>query len=162
MLKKLVPENVVQKDAPVKNVELQEIKEIPPKLLFNSDMKKLKGFRDVRINLKQDALSKDYIESMTNVLDLFDNSERKYDSDIVKFVVQSAEDTFISHPKMGYIKSKAVVAICKRYFNDDVELVTKIIEMVLPLIKKSTFYRRNKTRAKHFFLWLLNIFGISS
>ena len=159
-MKKLVPENAIKKDAPVE-VELQEIKEIPPKLLFNSDMKKLKGFRDVRINLKQDALSKDFIESMTNVLDLFDNSERKYDSDIVQFVVQSAEDTFISHPKMGDIKSKAVVAICKRYFNDDVELVSKIIQMVLPLIKKSSFYRRNKTRAKQLFLSLLNMFGIS-
>ena len=160
-MKKLVTENTqVKKELSVK-ADIDS-KEIPPKLLFNSDMKQLKGFREMRINLKHDALFKDFVESMTNVLDLFDNSERKYDSDIVQFVVQSAEDTFISHLHMGDIKKRAVVAICKRYFNDDVELVSKIIDMVLPLIKRSSFYRRNKTRAKQFFFWLLNTVGISS
>ena len=157
-MKKLVHENAV------KTVDLQpiaDIKEIPPKMLFNSDMKQLKGFREVRIGLKQDALFKDFVESMTNVLDLFDNSSRKYDSDIVQFVCQSAEDTFISHKKMGPIKLKSVIAICKRYFNNDEELVAKIIDMVLPIIKQSTFYRRNKTRAKQVCFWFLNSFGIN-
>lgn len=156
MLKKLVSEPPKEQIKRQADTTVTESQEIPPKLLFNSDLKELKGFREMRITLKQNLMYCDFVESLSNVLDLFDNTQRKYDHDIVQFVCQSAEDAFISHKQMGLLKKKAVVEICKRYFNDDAELVSKIIEIVLPNIIKSSLYRRNKKRLSNCFFFVVS------
>jgi hypothetical protein len=53
---------------------------------------------------------------------------------------------------MGSLKEDAVIACVKQYFNNDIELVLKIIQLVLPNIPKSNFLRRNKNKIYNFFL----------
>jgi len=156
-LKKIVSET--NENFESKKHELR-LEEIPPKELFNSDLRKLKGYNEVRMNVKDKKAYNDFVDSFCGVIDLLPYS--KYDSEIVKFVCQSAEDYFIKRKGMGSLKEEAVIAVCKRYFNDDDELVHNVIGLVLPTIIKSTFYRRNKKRVHNFFCAFLNLFCIKS
>ena len=133
---------------------------IPSKtILNNSDLKRLKGFTQIRKKLKEDAMKKDFVDQVTGVLSLFDSSSNKYEHEIVAFVASVAEDFFISHKKMGAIKESSVVECCAQYFNNDTELVRKIIQIVLPNVPKSNIFRRNKQRIISFFFGLLNKFS---
>ena len=60
------------------------------------------------------------------------------------------EDFFLDK-KCGEAKKKCVVDACKVYFNNDDELVEKIIDLVFRDVVKSTFLRRNQTRILNFF-----------
>ena len=132
--------NVVSISPPVVSVPEEII--IPPKVLFNSNLKELNGFRDLRKQLKLKKLEAEFIFETSKVLSLFHNDDKKYDSQCVAYVAQLAEDYFISHPKLGEIKERAVIESVKQYYNLDEKLVKSIIALVLPVIKKSTTYRR--------------------
>ena len=155
---------IVSQDIPTESVvpvlNVQDGK-IPASILFNSDLKKLSGYRDLRISKKQDIMLNDFVESFGDILDYFEKSSKHYDTELVQFVVQASEDFFISHKSMGKLKEKSVVEVCKKYFNDDEALVIKIINLVFPLIKKSNIFRRNKKRINRFFLVALGMLGIS-
>ena len=132
---------------------------IPSKtILNNSDLKRLKGFTQIRKKLKEDALRKDFISQVSSVLDLFESSSNKYESEIVSFVCSVAEDWFITSSKMGDLKEQAVIECCCKYFNNDATLVQKIIQIVLPNVPKTNILRRNKQRIISFFFGLANRF----
>jgi hypothetical protein len=86
------------------------------------------------------------------VLDLFESSSNKYEHEIVSFVCSVAEDWFISHKQMGDLKEQSVIECCSRYFNNDVDLVKKIIQIVLPTVPKTNIIRRNKQKIISFVL----------
>ena len=100
----------------------------------------------------------DFIEQVSGVLDLFDTNSNKYEHEIVQFVCSVAEDFFISHSKMGLIKEDAVVKCVSKYFNNDEELVRKIIQLVLPNITKSNVFRRNRQKFMNLVFFLVDKF----
>ena len=63
-------------------------------------------------------------------------------------------------PKQGDIKEEIVIAVCKQYFNGDVELVKMVLELVFEKIIKTTLFRRNKERIKNALSWLAEVFGM--
>jgi hypothetical protein len=133
---------------------------IPSKtILNNTDLKRLKGFTAVRKKLKHESMKQDFVNQVSGVLDLFETSSNKYEHEIVQFVCSVAEDYFITSGKMGNLKEDAVIACVKQYFNNDIELVKKIIQLVLPNIPKSNFLRRNKNKIYNFFLFVLGKFS---
>ncbi len=141
------------------DVKLDDI-QIPSKtILNNSDLKRLKGFTQIRKKLKEDALRKDFITQVSSVLDLFESSSNKYESEIVSFVCSVAEDWFITSSKMGDLKEQSVIECCSKYFNHDHALVQKIIQIVLPNVPKTNIFRRNKQRIISFFFTALNKFS---
>lgn len=132
---------------------------IPPSCLYNSDLKQMKGFRALRSNMKRDAFLKEFIAQGIEALEPYQvNDETMYDAEIVKFIMQTAEDVFIHYSHQGIEKKRAVVEICKKYFDYNEVLVAKVIEQMLPAIKHSNFWRRNKTRIYNIALLFLGLF----
>ena len=133
---------------------------IPSKtILNNTDLKNLKGFRAVRKRIKQQNMKDEFIKQVSGVLDLFDKHDNKYEHEIIEFVCSVAEDFFISHKKMGELKEEAVIKCVSKYFNDDEDLVKKIIQLVLPNVPKTNILRRNKQRIFNFFFIVLEKFS---
>lgn len=126
--------------------------EIPPRHLFNSDLKDLSGFREMRRQLKIKNSLNEFVSETSKILSLFSSKDRKYDAKMVQFVAEMAENFFVTHTKMGEIKEKAVIETVKCFYNNDVELVKSIIQLVLPFIKKTNLARRMKFRVSRFFL----------
>ncbi len=134
--------------------------QIPSKtILNNSDLSRLKGFTAVRKKIKQQAMKDEFVNQVSGVLDLFDKNDNKYESEITQFVCSVAEDYFVSHTKMGTIKEEAVIQCVSLYFNNDILLVKKIIQLVLPNVTKSNIFRRNKNKVFKFFFYLVRRFS---
>ncbi len=129
---------------------------IPPNELFGMNLKELEGFRELRVNLKLEKELELFVNGFEDVLKYFNPHDKHFDHKIVKFVCQNAEYYF-TRKKSGKLKEKAVCEVCKRYFNNDVELVKVIISLVLPLVKKCSVYRRYKKRISGFIGFFLNI-----
>jgi len=132
---------------------------IPPSVLYNSNLKQMKGFRALRSNMKRDAFLKEFIAQGKEALEPYAvNDETMYDAEIVKFMCQTAEDVFIHYSQQGQEKKRAVVEVCKKYFDNNEVLVSKVVEQILPSISHSTFWRRNKTRIYNIALLFLGLF----
>ena len=132
---------------------------VPAKNILNcTDVKRLKNFRVIRRNAKQQMLKQEYITQVSSVLSLFNKNDNEYETEIVSFCCSVAEEFFISHSKMGIIKEESVVNVCKHYFNDDEKLVKTIIALVLPSVPKSNILRRNRQRIINFFFGLCERF----
>jgi hypothetical protein len=144
-----VPQEVPPKEVPCK--------EVPPKELFGSNLKNLNGYREMRKKIKLERLEAEFIQQTSSMLNLFHTKEKHYDYKCVQYIVQLAEDYFVSHPKLGEIKERAVVASIKKFYNDDDELVKSIIQMVLPSIKKSTLMRRTANNVVFFLSAIVSI-----
>lgn len=126
--------------------------DIPPKKILNSNAKLFKNFRVIRRSKKVAEMKSEFIEQIQLVLDHFNKEDNEYDSEIVLFCCQVAEDWFITHPhEMGEFKKQAVILACKKYFNDNEKLVGTIIELVYDRIKPCTFRRRSWIRICNFF-----------
>ena len=136
---------------------------IPPSVLYGSNLKQMKGFHSLRSNMKRDSFLKQFIKSGIEALEPYDvGEETMYDIEIVKFIMQTAEDSFIHYKKQGAEKRAAVITICKKYFDSNEVLVGKTVEQMLPFIKHSTFLRRNKSRIYNVVVLFLGIFATSS
>lgn len=140
-------------------LELDPSPKIPPSLLYNSNLKQMKGFNSLRNNMKREAFLREFILSAKEALEPYKvDEDTKYDAEIVKFMCQSAEDIFVKYSKQGNEKKKAVVEICKKYFDDNELLVGKVVEQMLPFINHSTFWRRNKNRIYDTVVLFLGLF----
>jgi hypothetical protein len=132
---------------------------VPSKtILNNTDLKNLKGFSVIRKKIKQQHMKDEFIKQVSGVLDLFDKKDNKYEHSIIEFVCSVAEDFFISDRNIGDLKESSVIECCSKYFNNDIELVKKIIQLVLPNVPKSNILRRNKTRIINFVFFLVGKF----
>lgn len=140
-------------------LDLNPEPKIPPSVLYNSNLKTMKGFKNLRNNMKREAFLKEFVKSGIEALEPYQvDEDTRYDSEIVKFMCQSVEDIFVKYNKQGDEKKKAVVEICKKYFDDNEVLVSKVIEQVLPFIHRSTFWRRNKHRFYDMIVLFLGMF----
>lgn len=128
--------------------------EIPDYKVKGYSLKNIKGYREKRKALKNQKEYEEFISQVEAALSIFDNSDKKYDVNVLEVIMQIAEDVFISDKKMGQLKFDACVYVAKRFFNDDEELVSILLEQLLPKIKKSSLYRRNKKRVRRFFLYI--------
>ena len=115
-----------------------EIRDVPSLKLFDVSVD---GISEKIQEIKLSNRSIEFINKIQSVLDLFDKTENKYNYNLVLFCAQCVENYFINKRKMGAAKLKLVIEACKKYFNDDVELVSKFVDLVLPNLKTSRFYK---------------------
>ncbi len=121
---------------------------IPDKTLFDVE---LYGLSDKIKDIKMENKQFEFCEKIRGVLELFNPTDHKYDEKIVLFAMQAVEN-YIVKPKQGQRKLAVVVECVKHYFNDDIVLIVKMIELLLPKIKKMNIIRRNWKRVVRFFL----------
>jgi hypothetical protein len=127
---------------------------IPPKEIFSgASTKTLSGFRDIRKEIKIRKLLDEFVTETGRILEYFSATEDKYNADVVHWVCDLAEHYFTQYKKMGAVKEQAVVECVSKFYNDDIQLVKTIIQLVLSRIKKSNILRRTRSRfIRAFFL----------
>lgn len=157
-------DNVVELPQKQKEADLTRIASVrvavPPNELFGMNLKKIDGFRDIRVDIKQNNELQEFVDGFDGVLQYFNMNDKHFDSMVVKFVAQSAEWFFV-RKKSGDLKEKAVIAVCAPFFNNDPELVKTIIQLVLPTIKKCNVYRRYKKKLFNGLSFFLKLVGCS-
>jgi hypothetical protein len=113
----------------------------PPDINF----KNLKGYKnkekEYKLNMKKQAI----IDHINNALSIYTDEEKKYNTDIVIFVCQCAED-LITTAKSGKLKAEVVMKVCAKYFDEKEDLVMVIINLMYEKIVKTTLARRNKLK----------------
>ena len=118
--------------------------------MMGADLKKLKSFKAFRSSAKRDLFLNNFVQEGKVTLEAYDNDEElHYAYEIVQFMMEIAEHAFIQYKKQGSEKRSAVIAIVKKYFDDNEELVAKVIEQLMSHIRKSNIFSRNKTRIKN-------------
>lgn len=113
----------------------------PPDINF----KNLKGYKnkekEYKLNMKKQAI----VDHINNALTIYTDEEKKYNTDIVIFVCQCAED-LITSAKSGKLKAEVVMKVCAKYFDGKEELVMVIINLMYEKIIKTSLARRNKLK----------------
>jgi hypothetical protein len=113
----------------------------PPDINF----KNLKGYKskekEYKLNMKKQAI----IDHINNALNIYTDEEKKYNTDIVIFVCQCAED-LITTAKSGKLKAEVVMKVCAKYFDEKEDLVMVIINLMYEKIVKTSLARRNKLK----------------
>lgn len=125
-----------------------ERKEIP---LISFNTKNLEGLDQKLQSIKICNYSSDFLNEIYKILDLYDDSELKYNDKLVLFVMNEVE-RFILKPKSGMNKEKLVIESVKKYFNDDEDLVRLVIKLVFKELSQVKFMKRQGLKLVRFFL----------
>ena len=148
-MKKLIPQKPPEKFIDSHNSEMIFEKKDIPTINFNTN--NLDGLNEKLQNLKICNYQSDFLNEIQKVLNLYDNSELKYNDNLVLFVMNEVEN-FILKPKSGKAKEKLVIESVKKYFNDDEELVQLVIKLVFNKLSQVKFWKRQSLKFLRFFL----------
>ncbi len=147
---------IVIQNQPLKSEDVNENEAIAPferkqipQISFNA--KKLEGLDQKLQNIKICNYSSDFLNEINKILDLYDDSELKYNDNLVLFVMNEVEK-FILKPKSGKNKEKLVVESVKKYFNNDEDLVRLVIKLVFKKLSQVKFLKRQGLKLLRFFL----------
>ena len=136
-------------------VETNELKDIPPKQLFNYNLKQLKSFKKIRQSYKLKNLKYTFLSDMKIVLNEYlpTDKDNQYNDELLIEVLNIAEEYFISKDKVerDTQKKDCVIELLLPYFNNDKQLLLKTIQLVDHRIKKVGLVRRLYLRGKLFF-----------
>ena len=120
-----------------------------PNIQFN--VKGLNGLENKLKNIKITNYQSDFLTEIQKVLSLYDDEELKYSENVVYFVMCEVEK-FILKSKSGEHKKKLVCEECKRYFNNDSDLVELVINLVFHKLPQIKFFKRQGYKILKFFL----------
>jgi hypothetical protein len=142
-----------KQEEPLKNNDSAKVNisveaKIPEKYFMLSNLKnKLPDYADRRRNVKN-AQYQDYWSSQINeLLSVYDeNQGDKYHLKLTRAIMQIVEDYLIYAPKLGSCKKYICMNILKRFFDNNEELLSSIIEDQLQFIEHSTLLRRLMAR----------------
>ena len=136
-------------------VEKNELKDIPPKQLFNYNLKQLKSFKKIRQSYKLKNLKYTFLSDMKIVLNEYlpTDKDNQYNDELLIEVLNIAEEYFISKNRVerDTQKKDCVIELLLPYFNNDKQLLLKTIQLVDHRIKKVGLVRRLYLRGKLFF-----------
>jgi hypothetical protein len=119
-----------------------------PVIQFNTQ--NLEGLEDKVQKLKLCNYQSDFLTEINKILYLYDDSELKYNAKFVLFVMNEVEK-FILKKKSGEAKKNLVVEVCKKYFNDDSDLVLMVIDLVFEKLQQVKFFKRQGLKLIRFF-----------
>ena len=136
-------------------VEKNELKDIPPKQLFNYNLKQLKSFKKIRQSYKLKNLKYTFLSDMKIVLNEYlpTDKDNQYNDELLIEVLNIAERYLISKNKVerDTQKKDCVIELLLPYFNNDKQLLLKTLQLVDHRIKKVGLVRRLYLRGKLFF-----------
>jgi hypothetical protein len=120
----------------------------------NLNLSSVKGYREKRKEIKYLKMKNEAINELKNSLKIFKKEELHLNHSVVLFCCQIVEDLFTSRQK-GQIKKSVVIDVCKEYFEEKIEVVEMVIDLVFDKVVKSSFMRRNKNKIKSIGFFLL-------
>lgn len=165
MLKKLTPpteempeayKNIVLESNSKPEVKQQEF-EVPPKVIFNYNLKKLASFKKIRQNYKIKNLKNAFLYDLKTVLKEYNpaNPENELNDELLIQILNIAEEYFFtpkSKDERETLKHECVLELMLPYFRNDEKLLEKTIANVFHKVKKSTVLKRVYQRFKFFFV----------
>lgn len=133
------------------DIALSEPK-IPDKYFFNTNLQKaLPDYHERRKNAKNSVEIMFWNQKISELLAVYDPQEDKYYFKLVRAVCQIVEDYFVYDKKLGDAKKSVVLSVCLPFFDNNRELLEKVIENELENVVKSTFFRRVCAKFEIFF-----------
>ena len=120
----------------------------------NLNLSSVKGYREKRKEFKYMKMKQEAVHELKNSLKIFKKEELKLNHSVVLFCCQIVEDLFTSKQK-GKIKKEVVIEVCKEFFEDKIDVVEMVIDLVFDKVVKSSFIRRNKNKIKSVGFFLL-------
>lgn len=149
--------NDVEDEPPIlpEPVSVPVMKPIP---ITKFDLSSVKGYKQKRAMIKQQSQISESIAELKHAISIFDPDEIRLNHSLVLFVSQIVEDVF-TKKGLGEVKKTVVVEVCKEYFNDSPQLVHMVIDLIFDKIVKTSLFRRNKTRIKDIFFWVVKQFN---
>ena len=156
-----------QTDNPVEE-EVEEIKEpepvevedelkkyvIPPKKMFNVDLKKLKSFKQIRQKYKKKNMEFVFVNDLKVILDEYSPiKEFEFCDELLVQIMNIAEEYFIQKDKKEREESKllSIKKLMLPYYRNDEKLLDIHIRHLKHLVKKSNVLKRIYQRTKNFF-----------
>ena len=129
-------------------------KPVPDKTL-NAFGAYLKFDKNTRKSIIQDNETLHFVCKLQIVLDQFDKNCIQYDQNVLLFVMTACEN-FILHKKSGEFRKQLVIDVARKYLYDgNIDLLSKRVEELFPLIKNHKFFSRNWRKVVR---WFLNLF----
>jgi len=117
---------------------------------INLNVRGLDGLELKLKGMKLQNYQHEFVTEMEKVLNLYDENELKYNEKFVLFVMEEAEK-YILKSKSGEAKKQLVIEVCKKYFNNDSDLVELVIKLVFDKLTQVKFMRRQGLKLIRFF-----------
>lgn len=142
----------------VKPVETKEDlgSEVPPKQLFNYNLKHLKSFKNIRKAYKNKNLKNTFITDLSIVLKEYDPKDpsNELNDELLLEIMNISEEYFIlkDKTKREQLKTECVETLMLPYFRNDKLLLEKTISHIYHRVKKSSVVSRVWKRFKFFFI----------
>lgn len=133
---------------PVKKVE-----DIPPKRVYNHDLKKIKSYRKLRRNHKIHNSKLIFVNDMKSILECFDVENHKLDTELLIEVLNIAESFFIygNKEEREDCKIESVKTLMLPYFMNNELFLENSIANVYHRVIKSNLAKRLWRRLVNFF-----------
>ena len=128
--------------------------EIPPKTLFNFDLKKLKSFKKIRQAYKKKNMEFVFVNDLSVILNEYTPiKDYEFCDELLVQIMNIAEEYFIQKDKTEReeSKSKSIKKLMMPYYRDDEKLLDIHISHLYHKVKKSTVIKRLYQRTKNFF-----------
>lgn len=149
-------ENVEEIKEPVEVEVEDELKKyvIPPKKMFNVDLKKLKSFKQIRQKYKKKNMEFVFVNDLKVILDEYSPiKEFEFCDELLVQIMNIAEEYFIQKDKTEREESKllSIKKLMLPYYRNDEKLLDIHIKHLKHLVKKSNVFKRVYQRTKNFF-----------
>jgi hypothetical protein len=112
---------------------------------------KLNGLDDKLREMKISNSQSEFLNQIQQILSLYEDNDLKYSHELVLFVMNEVE-RFILKSKSGDSKKKLTIECCKKYFDNNVEILEVIINLLFPKVKQVKFIKRQGLKILKFFL----------
>jgi hypothetical protein len=112
---------------------------------------KLDGLDDKVLSIKIKNYSKDFKENLDQVLALYPDDQLKYSSKLVAFVMHETE-RYLLKPKSGAAKRALVMDCCRKYFDNNDEMIGVVIDLLFKDLKQVKYIGRQFLKIARFFL----------
>jgi hypothetical protein len=118
---------------------------------INRYSSKLDGLDAKLLSLKLKKYSDDFKESLDQVLALYSDDQLKYSPKLVAFVMHEVE-RYLLKPKSGATKRALVLDCCRKYFDNNDEMVNVVIDLLFKDLKQVKYVGRQLLKVARFFL----------
>ena len=136
----------------VKN-DVKKVEDIPPKRVYNHDLKKIKSYRKLRRNHKINNSKLVFVNDMKAILECFKIENHQLDTELLIEVLNIAESFFIygNKEERTDCKIEAVKELMLPYFFNNELILDKSISNVYHRVVKSNLVKRVWRRLLNFF-----------
>jgi hypothetical protein len=142
----------------VKPIETKDYlsSEVPPKEIFNHNLKHLKSFKNIRTAYKNKNLKYTFVNDLSIVLKEYDPTDpsNELNDELLLEIMNISEEYFICKCKTTReeLKTESVKSLMLPYFRNDEKLLDKTISHIYHKVKKSSVIKRVWKRFTFFFV----------